>query len=306
MPVVPLHQINAFHNDPKFGRLLVVSLLVHGLVWFAFSADWFGTSSRPKPPVYYIDLVHKPVLNPQAGRPDPRPVSKPEPAPVKPTAATATSAAPPSVPKEPVKVEVKPLVKPEVKPLVKPTAEVKPTAIAKPEPKPEPKPVVKAEPKADQKKEQKVQSALDEIRERQARQAERDALKDKLDKLRASAGAATTVPADVPIGMPDGQGDEVGVSALAFVSAFIQQNWVLSPYLLDQSRLANIEAVATLNYSAAGTLTSYSVDRLSGNKQFDDSLRTAIIKSKQLPQPLPIELKLVVTFNLKDIAAARR
>ena len=286
MSVAPLRQINTFHNDPKFGRLLLVSLLAHGLIWVAFSIDLFGTHTRPKPPVYYIDLIHKPVLNPQAGRPDPRPASKPKAAAVKATAQTVTPAAP------------KPPVKPAVKPLVKPATTVKPQPVAKP--------VTKTVVKPDQRKEQKLQSALDEIRERQKHQEERDALKDKLAKLRDSVGAAATVPADVPVGMPDGQGDEVGVSALAFVQAFIQQNWVLSPYLLDQSRIADFEAVATLNYSASGALTSYSVDRLSGNKQFDESLRTAIVKSKQLPQPLPKELKLVVTFNLKDIAAVRR
>ncbi|MGK2943740.1 MAG: TonB C-terminal domain-containing protein [Desulfuromonadales bacterium] len=294
MSVVPLRQNNTFHKDPKFGRLLLVSLIAHVLVLVVFSVDLFGTKVRYKPPVYYVDLIHKPVLNPQAGRPDPRPVSKPKPEPVKPAAQTVT----PAVPREPVK--------PEVKPLVKPTPAAEPKPKPKPEEKPVPKPTEKPVAKPVQAKEQKLQSALDEIRERQAREAEREALKDKLAKLRDSVGAAATVPADVPVGMPDGQGDEVGVSALAFVQAFIQQNWILSPYLLDQSRIADFEAVATLNYSASGSLTSYSVDRLSGNKQFDDSLKTAIVKSKQLPQPLPKELKLVVTFNLKDIAAARR
>jgi hypothetical protein len=106
--------------------------------------------------------------------------------------------------------------------------------------------------------------------------------------------------------MPDGQGDEAGVSALAFVQAFIQQNWVLSPYLLDQSRLANIEAKATLVYSAAGKLVRFRINTPSGNKQFDDSLKRAITKSDPLPQALPKDLELIVTFNLKDIAAARR
>ena len=106
--------------------------------------------------------------------------------------------------------------------------------------------------------------------------------------------------------MPDGTGDEAGVSALAFVQAFIQQNWALSPYLLDQSRLANLEAKATLAYSAAGQLVRYRINTPSGNQQFDDSLKKAIIKSQQLPQPLPKELELVVTFNLKDMAAMRR
>jgi len=282
MSVAPLRQSNAFHSDPKFGRLLLVSLIVHGLIWVAFSFDLFGTNTRPKPPIYYVDLIHKPVLNPQAGRPEPRPAKKPQAAPVKPTAQTVTPAVP----------------KPEVKPAVKP--QVKPATVAKP--KPVPKPVVKA----DTRKDQKVQSALDEIRERQARQAERDALKDKLAKMSASVGAAATVPADVPVGMPDGQGDEAGISALAAVQTFIQQNWVLSPYLLDQSRIANIEAKATLAYSAAGKLVRFRINVPSGNQQFDDSLKRAITKSEQLPQPLPQDLELVVTFNLKDIAAARR
>jgi len=106
--------------------------------------------------------------------------------------------------------------------------------------------------------------------------------------------------------MPDGQGDEVGVSALAFVQAYIQENWVLSPYLLDQSRIADIEAKATLTYSASGKLVRFRINAPSGNQQFDDSLKRAITKSDQLPQPLPKELDLNVTFNLKDIAAARR
>ena len=290
MPVVPLQQNASFHNDPKFGRLLLVSLIAHGLIWVAFSADLFGTKTRYKPPVYYVDLVHKPVLNPQAGRPDPRPVSKPKPEPVK----TAVQSVTPAVPKEPVKPEVKP----EVKPLVKPAQA--------PVPKPAAKPVAKPTAKPDQRKEQKLQSALDEIRDRQEREAQRDALKDRLAKLRDSVAGAATVPADVPVGMPDGQGDEIGVSALAFVQAFIQQNWVLSPYLLDQSRLANIEAKATLAYSAAGKLVRFRINAPSGNQQFDDSLKRAITKSDQLPQPLPQDLELVVTFNLKDVAAARR
>jgi hypothetical protein len=285
MSVAPLHQNNAFHNDPKFGRLLLVSLIVHGLIWVAFSGSWFGTSVRPKPPVYTVDLVHKPVLNPQAGRPDPRPVKKPK-------AAAVKRKAPVVIPPTP-KVSARPAVKPKAKPV----KTVKP----KPVPKPAPKPVAKP----DQRKQQKVQSALDEIRERQARQTERDALKDKLAKLRDSVGAAATVPTDVPVGMLDGTGDEVGVAVVAFVQEFIQQNWALSPYLLDQSRLANFEAKASLRYSKAGKLMSYRVDQLSGNKQFDDSLKRAIIKSQQLPQALPKDLNLIVIFNLKDMAAAR-
>ncbi len=281
MPVESLRQISAFHKDPKFGRLLLVSLLVHGLVWVAFTVDLFGTKTRPKPPVYYVDLIHQPVLNPQAGRPDSRPAEKPKAAEVKRTVQTA----PPAAQKKP---------KPAVKPLVKPVQTSKP----KPTPKPVPKPAVKS----DTRNEKQVQSALDEIRERQARQAERDAIKDKIAKL--SAGAVT-VAADVPVGMLDGTGDEVGISALAFVQAFIQQNWALSPYLLDQSRLRDLEAKATLTYAVSGEMIRYRINTPSGNQQFDDSLKRAITKSKQLPQPLPKQLDLSVTFNLKEMSRGK-
>ncbi len=296
MAVVPLQTKNAFHQDPKFGRLLLLSLVVHILIWAALSGGWFGSGQRPKPPVYYVDLIHKPVLNPQAGRPEPRPVSKPKPEPAKQTAVT------PSAPKEPAKQALKVPPKPPEAVIPKPAPKPAAKPAVKPAPKPVPKPVVEP----DRRTEQKLQSAIDEIRQRQAREAERDVLKEKLAKLRETVNAAATVPADVPIGMPDGQGNEVGVSALAFVQAFIQQNWVLSPYLLDQSRIANIEAKATLAYSASGKLVRFRIDTPSGNPQFDDSLKRAITKSDQLPQALPKDLELAVTFNLKDIAAARR
>ncbi len=297
MSVLPLRQINSFHRDPKFGRLLLVSLLVHGLVWVAFSVDLFGTRTRPQPPVYYVDLIHKPVLNPQAGRPDPRPAQKPKAAEVKPTVQTA-----PPVVQKTVKPEVKPLVKPvqTSKPEARPEPKPKARPVTKPEVKPVPKPVVTT----DTRNERQVQSALDEIRERQRRQDERDALKDKLAQLRENAGAAT-VAADVPVGMPDGTGDEVGISALAFVRAFIQENWALSPYLLDQSRIRDLEAKATLTYAASGEMIRYRINTPSGNQQFDDSLKRAITKSKQLPQPLPRQIELLVTFNLKEMARGK-
>lgn len=291
MPLVSTHEATAFHRDPKFGRLLVVSLVVHGLVWLALGTDWLGSARRPKPPVYTIDLVHKPVLNPQAGRPEPRPVKAPQ-----------TVAAPPAPAAPKAVVEpVKPIAAPAPKPSPKPPA----APVVPPKPKAPPAPPVAAKPQAAVRKEENLQSALDEIRARQERQAERDALKERIEQLRQSSGAAA-VPADVPIGMPDGQGDEAGVSALAFVQTFIQQNWALSPYLLDQSRLANFEARAVLSYSAAGELVRYRLTAPSGNAQFDDSLKKAIVKSKQLPQPLPKDLELDVLFNLKDMAKARR
>jgi hypothetical protein len=274
MSHVQVRTKKSFHQDPKFGRILLLSLILHALIWAMFTGGWFGAGKDFKPPVYYVDLIHKPVLNPQAGRPDPRPAPKPKAAPVKRSVSSQPSPA-----KEVNQTRT---------PIVKPTPQ-----------KAEPKPA------ADTLKKRELKSAIDEIRERQSRQEERDVLKDKIAQLRQSV-AATSVAGDVPVGMPDGSGDEVGISALAFVQAFIQENWTLSPYLLDQAQIADLEAKASMTYSTDGTLVRFRLEVPSGNSQFDESLKKAIVKSKQLPQPLPSNLDLVVTFNLKEMAASRR
>ena len=126
---------------------------------------------------------------------------------------------------------------------------------------------------------------------------------EKLAKLQAGAA---TVPKDVPVGMPEGTGTEVGVSVVSYIQAYIQENWALSPYLLDQSRLGSIEARVLLVYSASGELIRYRIVEPSGDSQFDDSIKRAIIKSKQLQQKLPKNTELTVVFNLKEMADARR
>ncbi len=91
--------------DPLAGRLLVaylVSLLLHGLLLFGVTGGWLRSAPRSdRLPVYYVDLVHKPVLNPQAGRPEPR-VAAPRPAAAPaPVAPVAKAPAKTSVPSKP-------------------------------------------------------------------------------------------------------------------------------------------------------------------------------------------------------------
>jgi outer membrane biosynthesis protein TonB len=275
MPLQQTHRISPnLSSDPKFGRLLVISLVLHAAAVLVLGGYLQRAPKVESKPVYYVDLVHKPVLNPQAGRPDPRPVKQTKPAPPKPQPTkTVTPAKPKSKPKPAAKSPTKPVAKPVVKP------------------KPVPQDT------------RSVQSAIEVLRAKQQRQAEIDALKDKLANLQQPA----VVPAEVPIGMADGTGSDVGVSTQAFVQAYIQQNWALSPYLLaDPSRMANIEAKVLLEYAADGRLVRFRVQEASGDSQFDDSIKKAITKSKQLPQPLPRRVEFVVVFNLKEMAQARR
>ncbi len=261
-----------YHADTKFGRWLLASLILHLVMVLILAGGWFGSSRHESKPIYYVDLVHKPVLNPQAGRPEPRPKAKAKPTPVK---------------RQAVSDPPKPTVP--AKPKVKLPAKVTPAAV---------------KPKPAKRQEIDLQQKLAAMREKENRQSEIDALKSRLTSLRDAPAA--TIPADVPVGMPTGTGTEVGVSTLAYIQATIQQNWALSPYLLDQSRLASIEARIQLEYSAAGTLVRYRILESSGNSQFDESIKQAIIKSKQLTQKLPRNEEFTVIFNLKEMVAARR
>jgi hypothetical protein len=253
-------QRSGVHADPLAGRLLVaylVSLVLHALLLFGMTGGWLKSASRPDPaPVYYVDLVHKPVLNPQAGRPEPRAAQPAPPAPV----AAPTPAPPPP----------------------KTTTPAKSTAAAK----------VPAKP-ADS----HISDALQKLRDEQA-------LQQRLAALRQSQA----VPMDVPVGLPDAKGSEAGVTTLVYVQATIQQNWALSPYLLgDPAKMARIEAWVRLSYNRSGRLERFSFEKESGDPQFDESIKRALVKSQQLPNALPERLEDVrVIFNLKALAESRR
>jgi hypothetical protein len=233
------------HADPSTGRFLgayLVSLLLHALLLIGLAGGWLGSSSPrlDSPPVYMVDLLQKPVLNPQAGRPEPR------------EATPATTATPDA------------------------------SRLSLPD-----KPPARA---ADS----HVKDALQKLRDEQA-------LQQKIAAMRQGQ----TVSRDTPVGLPDAKGTEAGVSSLAYVHEFIRENWALSPYLLvDSAKMASIEAWVVLTYGKSGRLEGFRFEKESGDGQFDESIRRALVKSQQLPQPLPARLEEVrVKFNLKEMKA---
>jgi outer membrane biosynthesis protein TonB len=268
--------------EPGFGRMLLISVLLHLLLPMLYYTPLFSRSAPVKPPVYRVNLVNQPVKNPQAGRPEavvtksqpkvkPKPAEKPKPAPVKP----------------------KPVPKPEPPP--KPLPKPKPEPVAKPVPKPQPQPAVsKAQ-------EQSLQQRLDQMREKAARQQAEQERKARLEALKAAAAVESqsleSPVRDAPAGMPEGQGTEAGVAAAAFVQEYIQQQWSLSKYQIS----GNPEAELILLFSADGKLRHYRFHKKSGNTIFDDSLSRAISKSRQLPQALPEEMEFHILFNLKEM-----
>ena len=292
--------------EPGFKQMLLISVLLHLLVPILYYTPLFPKREIEKPPVYRVNLVNKIVKNPQAGRPEAapvkkKPVVKPKP---KPEPKPAVKPKPIPIPPKPKPIPEKP--KPEPKPIPpKPKPEPKPEPV-KPKPNPEPKsePVKKKpqpKPAVSKAQESTLEARLKKMRAAQEQKANEQARKDKLAALRAAvlteSSNVESPITDAPVGMMDGTGDEAGVSAIAFVQEFIQQQWNFSRY----QAAGNPEAEMKLFYNADGTLLHYKFLEKSGNSAFDESLIRAITKSRQLPQPLPESMEFHIFFNLKDM-----
>ena len=247
--------------------MLLLSVAIHFLIPALYSGLLYFSPPKEKPPVYRVNLVNKPVKNPQAGRPEASPEKKKEVKKVQP--------------------KPKPVVKPKPKPAPKPKAE----------PKVEPKPKVKAKPeptvtKAD---EQNFQQKIDAMRRQKEREDRLAALRDKLDREREQMESPVV---DAPVGEITGKGDEEGIAYASFVKAFITEQWRLSKYQLPN---LNLEAEWKLIYSAQGKLIHKKVISKSGNRAFDDSLLRAILKSQDLGRELAEQTEFEVTFNLREM-----
>lgn len=262
------------------GRMLLCSLGIHLAALVIFSGVWSPARHPPKRPVYYVDLLHKAVERPQAGRPDApsKTVAKPKP---KPKPAVKTAAPKP-------KPEPKPAVK-VAKPAPKPKP--KPSAVAKPAPKPAP--AVSTD--------RQLSDTLEDLRrqqEAQKRKEEMEALKAKLAALAAGDRPAPATKA--PVGMPEGSGDQAGIAWEAWLQEYLKQSWRLSRYQVGRR---DLEAVLTLVFDAEGRLLDYRMTDPSGDRPFDDSVKRAVLRLKDqpLPQPPGRRLEQTVVFNLKDL-----
>ena len=283
-----------FHPDPKIGRLVLLSLILHLALVLVFSGAFSHHNPPPKRPVYYVDLTQLPVANPRAGRPDgqsssSKTVKKSAPTPAKKAVPTVKRATPPT----PAKKAIKPS-KPAAKKTSKTSATkttTKPRSVAK-------KPAAATQATADSGANyQAAMSAVEKIRRKQ----EMAALKDKLAAMASSdsrAGTANSRASSAPLGMPDGTGDQVGVSQELWLQERLTKNWSLSKYQVVRR---DLEARVAITYNAQGALTGKTFKKSSGNSTFDDSVTRAILKSPQLEFKPGRKLEVVVIFNLKDL-----
>ncbi|WP_224746834.1 cell envelope integrity protein TolA [Pelovirga terrestris] len=319
--------------ESAFLKMLMLSVLLHLLLVGLYFTPFFQRAPLTPPPVYRVNLVNAPVLNPQAGRPEaapqppapepppPAPVSEPEPVP----------APPPPAPPPPAPAPV-PAPEPEPELIPGPTPEdtererlaeeqrqreeAEKKRLAEEQRKrddAEKRRLAEEQRKREEAERQRLaeQQRRLEDRAREQRLAEMAAQRQReeddrerqarLDTLRAAARAQAEAPespiANAPVGMPDGRGNEEGVSASAYVQEFIRRNWTFPRALAT----GNPEAVVRVTYNAAGTRTAFSWESRSGHAAFDESLVRALTLSRQLPQPLPQTMEFTITFNLKEM-----
>jgi len=260
-----------YHHDPRLGRLLLASLGAHLAVVVLFSGVIFPRFDRDPRPVYNVDLVNLPVMNPQAGRPDARP---------EPAKASARQSAPEPV-KAPPPVPTKPVAKPEAVKIAKPAAPVK---------KPE---TVKPAPKTASSEKENLSSTIEDMRRRQ----EIEALKQKLAQFGSKDTRPAAVP-DAPVGMADGKGSAAGVAYDVWLHEYLKQAWTLSRYQVSRR---DLQATVRMVFDGQGNLKDYSFVEKSGEERFDDSVRKAVLQLKKLPNPPGSRMEREVVFNLKEL-----
>ncbi len=256
--------------EPGLRRMLFLSFLLHLIVPVILSGILETTHRTPKVPVYRVNLVNKPVKDPQAGRPDAVPVKKKKKKPVKKKVAvkkipTKKSKA---VKTAPVKKKRAPVVKKKV-----PTKSTKPDKTA----------------------ETALQKRLAEMQAQAKRDADMAALRAKLAAQKAELGKPDV---KAPVGEPDGTGKEIGISDVRYVENFIKQNWRLSQYQLPN---LDLQVEVRVYYSKDGKQGKWEVVEKSGNVFFDNSVKNAILLSKNLDYSLPTAGTFEIIFNLKDL-----
>ena len=277
--------------EPKLGRMFLLSLGLHVLVFLVFSGVIMPRLGAQRREVYYVDLVNLPVERPQPGRPEarPQPKAKPEPKPEPVKKAPAAKPEPRPSPKPQAKPEKAPLKTAAAKPEPKPKPQPKP---ARPEPKPAPKPESPPASYDD------VQKRLAQMRAKQKREQEMAALKAKIARLAEKDSRAENPVPEAPVGMPEGHGDQAGVERRAWLQAFFKANWSLSKY---QVAGRNLQARVEVRYDGNGHLLDYRLLEPSGDQTFDDSVKRAVLREKQLPFEPDRAFEEEIIFNLKDL-----
>ncbi|MFA5515499.1 MAG: TonB family protein [Desulfuromonadales bacterium] len=268
-----------------FGRMLVFSLGLHLVLIVLFAGGLLPRAPKKLEPLYYIDLANLPVRNPQAGRPDGRPKTEKK-ADIAPTPApTAIKPPAPPPPEVPPKAPAKPAPKIETPPVAtaKPATQKPPVATP---------PQAKAEPRTE-KNYSDTLNVIEKLRR------EQEIAKSKADlAAMAATDARPSEATEAPLGVQAGQGTEAGPDEREWIRKYLKESWNLSKYQVTRR---DLKAQTEITFDAGGQLLDYKILESSGDATFDDSVRRAILKAKQLPFQPERRLKIKAEFNLKDL-----
>ncbi|MDD3801801.1 MAG: cell envelope integrity protein TolA [Desulfuromonas thiophila] len=264
-------------------RTLFVSLGLHLLLLALALSGWQFHRQKPRPQVYQVNLLHKPVMRPQAGRPDAP--TKPQKPAVKPVApARPPQPAKPKAPPKPAEPKAK--VPPPAK---QPPQPVPPKPADKPAPKSEPKavtkqvvpaktaPVTKAKEVAKSNIDQQYEDVEDAI-EAMRRRNEREKLKQKIQAL-SDGPMVVNSGISAPPGQVGGSGDQKGTPYHAWIAERLRQEWVVYP------NERGLKVSLVLSFYATGALKEYRIVKSSGNSSFDQRVLNAVMLFKNEPLP---------------------
>ncbi len=277
-----LHPINKsrysqLSDNSGIGRMLIVSIVLH-LVLVALLGGYLLPKYPPiKKPVYFVDLLQKPVTKPRSGRPDAVVIKKAN-SPRKPEQKIISKAVSKQVvtPQKIVKVAKKvqlPLESKKVEPAAK-TAEKRPTAKVV-------KPVA-------------VSNPLDAI-EQMRRKQRIAALKQELNNLAHTQTPATTAP----VGVVGGSGAQAGVDFSSWIKTYLSAAWSLPSHYWQRGLVGKM----LLRYDRNGRLIYSELLSSSGDSFFDASIKRAVQQLQQLPSAPEEQLELIITFDPKELLA---
>jgi len=282
-----LHPINKARylqrkDNSGIGRMLLVSIALHLVVVILLGGYLLPKYTPIKKPVYFVDLLHKPVVKPRAGRPDAAVSKKTTPAKKaqkktepKPEKKPAIVAQVPAKKVEPVKL---PVESKQTKP-----AEKKAPKIEKVEPKkisqPLVKPVVESNPL----------DAIEQMRNKQRIAA----LKRELDSLAHTQTPATTAP----VGVVGARGTQAGVDFTSWIKTYLSAAWALPSHYLQRGLVGKM----LLRFDRNGRLVYSELLSSSGDSFFDASIKRAVQQLQQLPSAPEKQLELIITFDPKEL-----
>jgi len=258
-------------SDSKgIGRMFLVSIVLHLLLVVLLGGYLIPKYPPVKKPVYFVDLLHKPVAKPRSGRPDAHTVKKKK------------KIAKKKVKKIAKKKVSKTVVSKTTLPVKKSTTVVKKIQQVQPSKKIDSVKTVQPE------NDSNPLEAIEQMRRKQRIAA----LKQELNDL-----AHDATPTTVPVGIVGGSGAEAGVDFTSWIKTYLSAAWVLPRHYWQRGLVGKM----LIRFDRNGRLIYHELVSSSGDSFFDASIKRAVQQLQQLPSAPQRQLELIITFDPKEL-----